>query len=509
MTRAYPNSGRPNGQTSPSGQGDRGELDLFDIIALAWSEKGFIALVFAILFAMGAVASITMLKPTYTAQSRLLILLENDPTPSAAGAGGAFMLPQIMQSESELLGSDAVRRLALETVGPAVVLGADAADGSSRAALKALRSGFSISREPNSSALVASFEANNPENAAIVLNALVDSYLAYREQILIQTGVDTLMGRRVQADLVVSETQSALDAFLTENRLANFVSDKTAVETSVSALQDRLRTSRADRDAAMAGAAALRARLENIPANIALYIDNGGSNRLLDRRVERQQLLARYQPSAPPVIAIDREISALEALIASGATEGLGTIRTGINPVRQALETDLSTRMANARGEDDRVTRLEQQLAAAQREVARLRGLEPSYTRLAQNAAAAETAAGEIAGQEAIAAARRSLGPGAADAVRVFDRANPPLEGSSMKKLGLIGSFVLAAGVALFLGLLRGYWNAYIGAGRLAVPKPVARPRQAAAAAQPPAETPANDVVIDLPILARIADRAS
>jgi uncharacterized protein involved in exopolysaccharide biosynthesis len=516
MTRAYPNPGRPNGQATPSGQQDRGELDLFDVIALAWSEKGFIALVFAVIFAIGAAASLTLLKPSFTAESRLLILLENDPTPTAAGAGGAFMLPQIMQSESELLGSDAVRRLALETVGPAMVLGAEAVDASPEAALKALRSGFTISREPNSSALIARFEANNPDNAAVVLNALVDAYLAYREQILIQTGVDSLVGRRAQADIVVAESRTAIDAFLTEHRLANFPTDKAAAETSVSVLQDRLRTSRADRDAALAGATALRDRIANIPANIALYIDNGASNRLLDRRVERQQLLARYQPSAPPVIAIEREISALEALIASGATNNLGTVRTGINPVRQAMETDLSTRMANGRAEGDRVTLLEQQVATAQREVARLRGLEPAYTRLAQNAVAAEAAAGEIAGQEAVAAARRSLGPGAADAVRVFDRATPPLEGASMKKLGLIASFVLAAGAALFLGLIRAYWNAYIGARRLAVPQPMSQPgappqpqAHPAAPVQAAAVAPANDVIIDLPILARIADRAS
>lgn len=512
MTRAYPNPGRPYGQATPSGQPDRGELDLFDVIALAWSEKGFIALVFAVLFALGAAASLTMLKPSYTAESRLLILLENDPTPNAAGAGGAFMLPQIMQSESELLGSEAVRRIALESLGTAAIVDQPYSDAAERASLKALSSGFSISREPNSTALVAQFEADNPERSALILNAIVDAYLGYRQQILIETGVDSLAGRRQQADIVVAGAQAELDLFLTENRLANFASDKLAAETSVTVLQDRLRTARADRDAANAGATALRERLANIPENIALYIENGASNRLLDRRVERQQLLARYQASAPPVVAIEREIEALEALIASGATNGLGTIRTGINPVRQAMETDLSTRLANARAESDRVSRLEQQLRSAQDEVARLRGLEPAYTRLAQNVTASETAAAEIAGQEAVAAARRSLGPGAADAVRVFDRASPPLEGSSMKKLGLIGSFVIAAGVAVLLGLLRGYWNAYVGQRRAPLPRPRAVPAEetAPAAATPePMRAAANDAFADLPILARIADRVS
>lgn len=512
MTRHYPTSGQPIGQDTLSASPGRDELDLFDILALAWSEKGFIAIVFASIFTIGAIASLTMLKPSYTSESRLLVILEEDPTPNAAGAGGAFMLPQIMQSESELLRSEAVRRIALDRLGAETVLGEPVTGDANRSALKVLRDGFSIGREPNSSAMVASFESSSAERSALILNAMVDAYLAYRQQVLIESGTDTLIDRRQRADVVVATAQASLDAFLSEHGLASFETDKTAAETAVAAIGDRLRTAQADRDAAQAGAAALRERLANIPENIALYIDNNAPGRLLELTVEREALLSRYQEGAPPVQAIDREIDAIQALIAGGGVNGLGAMRSGPNPVRQAMETDLTTRLANAQGETNRISALQSQLSAEQARVARLRGLEPVYTRLAQNVTAAEEAAATLAGQEAVARARSAVGAGGAGTVRVFDRASVPLEGSSMKKLGLIASFVLAAGIAVFLGLIKAYWNAYL-AGNARFPQ-----RQQAVAGRAPRghqshqihqAHPAASPVDDLPVLARIADRSA
>lgn len=492
-------------------------LDLFDVIALAWSEKGFIAIIFAVLFAIGVAASLTLIKPSFEAQSRLLVLLENDPTPAAAGAGGAFMLDQIMQSESELLGSGAVRRQTLVALGAETILGEPVTGNADSAALQALRSSLGISREPFSSALVASYEADDADRAALILNAVIDAYLAYRQEILVEAGIETVAERRLQADQAVGEAQRALDVFLSANALANFVSDKTASETSVTTLQDRLRTASADRDAARAGAQALESRLNNIPVNIELYVENGASTLLLDRRVEREQLLSRYQPGAPPVVALEREIEAIEGLLAAGGAEGLGQRRTGVNPVRQSLETELATRRANADQEANRVVVFERQLRAAQAEVSRLRGLEPEYTRLAQNVTAAEETAATFAGQEAIAAARRSLGPGAADAVRVFDRATPPLRGSSMKKLALMAAFVFAAGIALFLGLIKSYWRAYIAAQRppqrqapaAVQPHPYREPQRAQSADVAARADPLAEALIGMPVLARIPDRSA
>ena len=497
MTRASETSGPPAGQAGVSAASGRRELDLFDVLALAWAERGFIALVFAVLFALGVAGAILTMTTSYTAESRFLVLLNEDPTPAAAGWGDGFMLNQVMQSESELLSSDAVRRLALDTLGAEAILG-EPVEGDGRvAALKVLRGGFGVSREPNSSALNATFEADDPQRAALILNAIVDAYLAYREQVLVETGVTGLGVRREQANAAVAASRRQLDAFLDEHGLSNFEAEQQTAQNLVGNLTDRLNGARADRDAARAGAEALRQRLEQIPEQIELYVENGVSGRLLDLRAERASLLSRYQPGAPAVAAVDREIEALEAFVASGATAGEGQRRSGANPVRQDLESELATREADARSRAALANSLEQQLRAVRIEVDRLRALETDYTRLAQNVAAAEEAAGSIAALEASAEARRSPSLGAADAVRVIDRASPPLEGSSMKKLALLASAVLAMGVALFLGLLRGYWRTYVAAGAMRRPHPGRETPE-----------PANDYG-GLPVLARIADRSA
>lgn len=361
MTRAYHEAGPVDPAAARQAGTPRGELDLFDVIALAWSQKGFIALIFALIFAAGVGASLTLLKPSYTSDTRLLVLLDSNPTPTAAGVGDAFMLDQVMQSESELLSSEAVRRLALETLGADVVLGEQAGLNADGLALRELRSNFNLSREPNSSAINASFKSPSAERSALILNTIVDAYLAYREQVLFETGITGLEVRRAQANEAVAAARAELDAFLRANDLANFEAEQLTADNLVGNLSERVAQARAERDSAMAGAAALRERLLQIPESIELYVENGVSGVLLDRRAERASLLSRYQPAAPAVQAVEREIEAIEQFIQSGATEGEGQRRTGANPVRQALESELATREANAEAQASLAIALEGQ----------------------------------------------------------------------------------------------------------------------------------------------------
>ena len=514
MTISYTNQGADLRPATEQSAPVRGQLDLFDVIALAWSERGFIVLVFAILFAAGATASVLLLKPSYQAHLPLIVILEENAAPATAGLGGAFMLDQIMQSESELLNSDAVRRRALAMIGPAAVLEESDIPNAVPLALRAMRNSFTVSRAPNATILTASYKSSSAETSALVLNAIVDAYLVFREDVLIEVGFEGVVQRRRAADLALVQTQDNLDEFLAANDLVSFTADQTAAETSVVTLQDRLRTARVERDAAGAGVSALSARINNVPAQIELYTENGVTSTLLDLQAERARLLSRYQATAPAVIAIDREISAMTAFIATGAPTGQGTIRTGLNPVRQALETDLAVRHTNARTEAERVIELERQLRAARAEIARLRPLESEFTLLSQSVAAATAAAADLASQQATAAARRSGTAGAADSVRVFERALPPFQGSSMKKLGIIGSFVMALGIAMFLGLIRGYWRGHISARpsrTFPAPQSAARTDHTAPGSTASYQdiVPIIDDLADLPVLARITDRAA
>ena len=115
------------------------------------------------------------------------------------------MIAQIMQSESEVLNSEPVRSRALAMIGPQAVLGGEASESATDQAMKTMRNSFSVSRPPNSAVLTASYESSSPERSALVLNAIVDAYLVYRDDLLIQSGVAGLQMRRAQAELQASQ----------------------------------------------------------------------------------------------------------------------------------------------------------------------------------------------------------------------------------------------------------------------------------------------------------------
>jgi uncharacterized protein involved in exopolysaccharide biosynthesis len=67
------------------------ELDLFDLAAFVWTQKLLAIAVAVILFIPLAFLAWNALTPTYTAESRLLVILdENDLAPGAAGSGGGL-----------------------------------------------------------------------------------------------------------------------------------------------------------------------------------------------------------------------------------------------------------------------------------------------------------------------------------------------------------------------------------------------------------------------------------
>ena len=438
----------PGADASGPAEPVRRELDLFDLAALVWSQRLFMAIVFIAVFLPLAFGAWMVLQPSYEANSRLLVLLdEEDPTPGAAGAGEAFILDQVMQSEIEILDSDAVRRRALEARGveptPQSVAG--------------LASAFSVERAPNATVLVAQFEADDPDTAANALNAIVEAYLSYRRAVLVDDGAGAIVARLAAAEAAAASAEAELRAFLNQSGLVDFEAERDAAVTRVTTLQTQLLSAEAAAEEAGAAARALQSRLAEVPERIELYVENDATGQLLSLQIRRRELLARYQPDAPPVAAIDREIAALESFISEGGADGSGQRRVGANPVHQELEAALLQNEAQANAQSRLAATLGTQLEAARAEADRLRGLAPDYDRLAREASARAQAAERLSLQSAEAQARESQSPSAADAVRIVERAAAPAAPSSMRPLGLAAAFIAAAGIALLAGLLRGY----------------------------------------------------
>lgn len=440
-------------QSSGGGDGARGgaparELDLFDLAAFIWTQKLLAAAITLILFVPLAVLAWTSLTPTYEATSRLLVILDDsDLTPGAAGSGGAFIIDPVMQSEIEILNSDAVRRRALEIRGAPVTA----------SNVRLLREGFTVSRAPNASVLAARYEAEEPAAAAGVLNAIVDAYLAYRVELLSGGGQGGLSERLRAAEAEAARAEQALRAFLAEHGLADFASERDALLERISDLEARKLSAEAEAAQARAFRDSLQRRLGEIPREIALYVENSVTGQLLELQVRREELLARYLPDAPPVQAVEREIEALRGFIEAGGAQGQGQTRTGVNPIWQSLEQERLSQEAFANGQSRLAQMLGGQLEAARGRADLMRSLAPEHDRLVRAVEARAEAARLLSIEAADAEARRSAPPGAADAVRVVERAAPPDQPSSLRGPAVLAALMAALGVGVFAALLRGY----------------------------------------------------
>ena len=461
------------------------ELDLFDLVAFVWTQKLLAIFVAAALFVPLAGLAWVSLKPTFEATSRLLVILDDeDPTPGAAGSGGAFTIDPVMQSEIEILNSDAVRRRALE------MRGAPA----SSANVRALRQGFTVSRAPNASVITARYESEDADMAAGVLNAVVDAYLAYRVDLLIGGSEGGVTERLRAAEAEAAQAEETLEAFLGEHGLSDFQTEQTAVLQRIADLEARKLTAEAESAQARGYRDSLVQRLVDLPQEIALYVENSVTGQLLDLQVRREELLSRYLPDAPPVQAVEREIEALRRFVEAGGAQGQGQTRTGVNPIWQALEQERLTQEAFAASQTQLASTLAGQLRDARTRADMLRGLSPEYDRLVRLVDARSDAARRLSIQSADAEARRNAPPGAADAVRVVERASPPDEASSLRVPAILAMAMLATGAGVFVALLRGY---LVYRGEPGPAKPGRRPSN-----RRRAESPARR----LPVLARIPE---
>lgn len=426
----------------------RRELDLVDLVAIAWTQRLFIILITLLIFIPLAVGAYLSLTPTYTAGSRLLVIMDDeDLTPGAAGAGGEFMFDQIMQSEADLLASEEVKRRMLIAL-------TGAADPEQ---LKALGDGFGVSRAPNASFLIATFKNPDPVVAANTVNAIVDAYLRYRVELLTGGYEGGVQARLDAAERDARAAQMALRLFMSDNDITDFETELNSALGRLADIQGRKLSADADAAQARALAQALAERLQNIPQTIELYVENSVTGQLLDLQVRQAELLARYQPDAPPVIAVQREIEALERFVQEGRANGQGQRRTGVNPIWQELESSRLQQESNAAGQSRLAASLNAQVRDARAEVDRLRALQSDYDRLTRAVAARSAAADQLSVQAADAMARRDMPPGGADAIRIVSRATPPVQAASQRKLAVMAVGVLAGGIALLLGLIRGY----------------------------------------------------
>jgi uncharacterized protein involved in exopolysaccharide biosynthesis len=444
------------------------KLSLADVAALLWRERILIVGIGAAIGLVGLALAL-MMPRTYAANAEVLVRLGQEyvyqPRTGGAGAGAAPKLSEVLNSEIKLAASQEVTRRMVVAVGPTTLypdLAKAKKDGAplpaedlEAAALEAAMKDFSAGTAPETPTIVMSFRARTAELSAQALNAHLDAYLAFRREVLVGAESGAYDDQRVDFEKRLTEVSETLARFLQTNQIGDFERELTTLGELAASTESELFATRARLREMDARASSVRSSVEAAPSEIELYSESDAQARLTALRLEREQLLARYQQDAAPVREIDRRIFQTEAFLENNSSDG--TIRRGPNPVRQEAETQLVTLDAEARAQRDRVGALQAQAAQVSERLRRLQELEPTYRALARDRAVLEENARSFASRAEEVRAFREIAGQTTDNISVVERATPPSRGHSLRFPVFLAALFLAGVAALTAGLVRGF----------------------------------------------------
>ncbi len=440
----------------------RPRYGVLDVVGLLFRELLLMVVVFLLIFALGAAAVFT-LKKTYTAQGAVFAGVGQEyvyqPRVGTAERGQAPQGDEVANSEAAILSSGQVRQRVIDALGPQVILGRapkGAPEKSKAAASKVLGSSLHVATAPGSAVIRVSYKADDPQQAARILNSVIDQYLAYRREVF-QDKTPAIASQRLAFEEDLNAADRAYEQFLTSNDIGDFAAAKaTLAATYQTTFADRMAT-QSQLNQTSQRLSTLVAQQANTPAEVALQQDLNISaqDQVLQLRTERQQLLSRYQPDAQPVKDIEARIAQLQAYVASGTAVGPKEVRTGPNPVWTELETTRINPPADRDALAARLAALDRQLSDIRSRQARLTALESENATLAGNREVLTANIREFQQRESQSRADNALVAAGADNVTVIERAQPPATGKSLKAPALAAVFLFAAFTALCIGLLR------------------------------------------------------
>ncbi len=453
---------RTSSEAARFGWADAPRMSMADIAAMLWTERALVITLGAAICALGLVAALVSPR-AYTARTELIVRMGDEYVyqPTAAGDAGAGATPDmqaVVNAEMRMIGSGAVVRAAIESVGLARLYPDIAAAGGSEArrmaaAERAFSRHLSVETAPQTPAIGLSFEHRNAETAALTLNTLVDQYLRHRREVLVGGEFEALTEESADLSSRAGQASAALAAFLNEHQIGDFESELAALAARAGDIETQLLDAQARRREAEARAAALRTRYQAEPEEIPLYSESDARSALVDAQMEREQLLSRYQADALPVREVDRRIAQLEQFLAGGDPPSV--TRRGANPVRQDVASQLYAMEAEARAQRGRAAALTQQREEVRTRLRSMQALEPEFRRLLRERTILETSAQNFATRAENARTRSQMLGRATDNITPVERAAVPSQGKSLRWPIMIVTLLIAAVVSIAAGLSR------------------------------------------------------
>lgn len=458
---------RMNARAAP-----RSKYDIEDFVALVWRQRYFMLVVFLVVLAIGVCGAL-VLKKSYAAHSSLLIQLGQEyvynPRVGDAARGATPSGDQVIQSEVEIMSSVALKERVIRRVGFARMFPKDAAEYSRASpnmrrtmeglAIKGMETALKIETAPDTTVVRLTYTDADPNMAAEVLNTLIDEYLIYRKTVLVNHDVQVLRDQRLSFQNQLNIAEAAYRRFLSEHMIGDFDAEKASLNALYGSLLAEQYSVQAQLSESQGRLSATARNMASAAPEIGISrdIDQAGSTQLNKLRIDRQDLLSRYKPDAPPVREIDQKIAALQALQGAGAPDSVSARRIGPNPVYQALQTDRNQVEAQAAAMRERQAQIVTSLAQLTARRQELTALEPEYQDLARQRDALSANVKTFIAREQESQAAQAIALKGDDNIRVVERAYAPVKGTSLRKPVLVLAMLFAGFAAVCAGLLRAF----------------------------------------------------
>jgi uncharacterized protein involved in exopolysaccharide biosynthesis len=448
----------------------RSKYAISDVPTLLWRERWLMLAVFLAIAILGAAFALT-LKTVYPAHSSVLVKLGQEyvyqPRSGDAGRGAVPDNDQMLQSESEIMGSDilklrVVRRLGVGRIAPDQAKAYAAAAPEARDLIVAkladtIGRSLKIDTAPALPVIRVTYQDHDPQVAALVLNTLLEEYLVYRREVLLAPTAGALDDQRRAFAQRLAAEDVAYQSFLSTNQIGDFEADKTALSQLSAQIEQQQLANDATSKEKAGRMAAIDAELGGLTPEIGLYHDTDptAGTKLADLRVQREALLSRYQPDAQPVKDMDAQIAQLEGAIAAGRTTSAGPERTGLNPVYQTFQTERLQLSAELAGLRQTGATLADEMAQLTERRLRLAQLEPQYQAMNLDRDALQSNVKDLTAKAEETEASQQIAQATNDNIRIIERATAPTTGKSLRKPVLVLALAFAAFSALCAGLLR------------------------------------------------------
>ncbi|MEM7492292.1 MAG: Wzz/FepE/Etk N-terminal domain-containing protein [Pseudomonadota bacterium] len=453
----------------------RPRLSFLELILQLWRAKWIMILIFLPIFILGVLIALQMPK-TFESTSRLLIRAGVETSAVTVGNDNARQVTpdveQVVQAELELLRSPVVAqrtlsRFSLSRLYPKLQTALEEELAKSPAedadairfefqqeALEVFEKSFRAGAPPKNPVINVAFQHKDPEVAAEVLNAAMGAYLSYRSELFSSRPVDQLTAQRRRFEVELIEAEDAIREFLRRNRIEDFGSERATAQGLFTTLSGQLSGTRSRASAVQGQLTQTRAQIASTEPEQDIFIEDNSDQALLDLRLEREDLLARYTEDSRAVEAVDKRIEEIEAFLAE--KEGpQGTVRRGPNPTYQALETSLNALEGEAGALASQEIELQRQLVRVEATLARFTELEPEWNELQRKRLSLEDNVRLLTRAEQEEGTIKNIAEDGTDSVSILEPARIPIRGSSLRFPVALLAMLFAGFTALMIGLLR------------------------------------------------------